>query len=86
MAFAILARGRCACPYNVGSDEAMSIRELAETVRDVLRPNAQVVVMGSNGTSPSVYVPNIGRAASELGLGVVMGIREAVELSSPRGV
>ena len=81
--FAILERGESGRPYNVGSDRAVSIRELAETVRRVLGSNSEIVVKGTpvSGAKPSVYVPSIERARMELGLEVKVGLEKAIEFS-----
>ena len=80
--FAILERGEAGRPYNVGSDVAVSILELAETVRRVLGAKNDIVVKGApQGGPPSVYVPEIGRAREELGLDVRIGLEEAIRRS-----
>ena len=78
--FAILERGENGRPYNVGSDHALSIRELAETVRAVLGSKSEIVVKGKPdaGASPSVYVPIIDRAVCELNLEVKVGLGKAI--------
>ena len=81
--FAILERGENGRPYNVGSDRAVSIRELAETVRAALGSNSEIVVKGTPvpGAKPSVYVPNIDRARNELGLKVKVALEDSIRLS-----
>ena len=81
--FAILGRGESGRPYNVGSDRAVSIRELAETVRAVLGSKSEIVVKGMPvpGAKPSVYVPNIDRAHNELGLEVKVALEDSIRLS-----
>lgn len=81
--FAILERGEAGRPYNVGSDRAVSIRELAETVRDVLGSKSEIIVKGTPKTDekPQVYVPSIERACSELGLEVKVSLEEAIRFS-----
>ena len=81
--FAILERGENGRPYNVGSDRAVSIRELAETVRTVLGSKSEIVVKGAPvpGAKPSVYVPNIDRARNELGLEVKVALEDSIRLS-----
>lgn len=81
--FAILERGESGRPYNVGSDRAVSIRELAETVRDVLGSKSEIVVKGTPkaGERPSVYVPSIDRARRELGLDVKIALEDAIRFS-----
>ena len=86
--FAILERGESGRPYNVGSDRAVSIRELAETVRRVLGSDSDIIVKGSPepGAKPSTYVPVIERAVGELGLNVNVGLEKAIAGSSARQV
>lgn len=81
--FAILQRGESGRPYNVGSDHAVSIRELAETVRDAMGSKSEIVVKGTPkvGEEPSVYVPSIERARSELGLEVKVSLEDAIRFS-----
>ena len=81
--FAILERGENGRPYNVGSDRAVSIRELAGTVRAVLDSKSEIVVKGTpdTGAKPSVYVPNIERARNELGLEVKVALEDSIRLS-----
>ena len=77
--FKILACGKSGRPYNVGSDNAISIRELAEMVcRGVGRHN-EIIVKGQPADSPpSVYVPDITRARKELALDVNVHLEEAI--------
>ncbi len=81
--FAILERGENGRPYNVGSDHAVSIRELAETVRDAMGSKSEIVVKGKSvtGARPSVYAPSIDRARNELRLGVKVGLEDAIRYS-----
>ena len=81
--FAILQRGESGRPYNVGSDHAVSIRELAETVRKVMGSNSDIIVEGAPkvGEEPSVYVPSIERTRSELGLEVKVSLEDAIKFS-----
>jgi dTDP-glucose 4,6-dehydratase len=81
--FAVLQRGESGRPYNVGSDHAVSIRELAETVRDAMGSKSEIVVKGKSvtGARPSVYAPSIDRARNELRLGVKVGLEDAIRYS-----
>ena len=84
----ILEKGASGCVYNVGSDRAVSIRELAETVRRVLGSPAPVVVKGRRpepGVPPAVYVPCVDRARRDLGLSVSVGLEEAIRRSAEAG-
>ena len=84
--FAILERGESGRPYNVGSDHALSILELAERVRRVLGTRNEIIVKGrpEPGAKPSVCVPEIGRAQGELGLSVSVSLDEAIRRTVAR--
>ena len=63
----LLIKGRSGESYNVGSDEQLSIKELALKVRDLLAPNSEVTFMKETGLVNSnigSYVPSIARARS----------------------
>ena len=78
--FAILDRGEPGRPYNVGSDKALSIRELAASVRSILGVKNEIVVKGKPDSAklPSVYVPVIERAKYELGLELKTSIESSI--------
>ena len=85
--FAILERSESGRPYNVGSDHAVFIRELAEIVRRTLGSRSEIIVKGvpDSGERPSAYVPDIGRARKELGLRVNVSLEEAIRNSVKYG-
>src|SRR6185312_2419569 len=66
----ILVRGVSCRPYNVGSDRAVSISDVARVVAEVVPPSVEVT--RTKEPRPSVpserYVPDTSRARSELGL------------------
>lgn len=73
--------------YNVGSDQAISIRDLAHLVRDVLSPGKPVRVLGEPAYSVgnavrSLYVPDISKARNALGLDVWTPLEEAIRRTS----
>jgi dTDP-glucose 4,6-dehydratase len=82
--FAILERGESGSPYNVGSGHAVSIRELAETVRGVLGADVDVAVSEEpvRNARASVYVPVVERAKTELALEVRTPLEDAIRLSA----
>ena len=82
--FAVLDRGVSGRPYNVGSPEGLSIRDLAERVRAALGAKKDIRVLGVPvpGALPSVYVPDVSRAIRELGLRVTVDFADAVRRSS----
>ena len=74
----ILLRGKSCRPYNVGSEESLSIMEVAERVAKGFEPAAIVERCGIPDLQRSVerYVPSVERAKSELEL------RQLVDLQS----
>jgi dTDP-glucose 4,6-dehydratase len=77
----ILFRGQPGRAYNVGSDSATTILDLARNVRDVVSPRAEVKVAAQPvpGRPPERYVPSVARARSELGLEVRVTLPDAVK-------
>ena len=76
----ILLRGEFGRAYNVGSDEAISILDLAHLVRSSAGTQNEIVVRGKTveGVPPAQYVPSIERARCELGLDMRCALPEAV--------
>ena len=72
----ILLNGQAGRPYNVGSETAVSIRELADRVATVAaterpergQPDVLVARQPQQGVPSDRYVPDCGRARTELGL------------------
>lgn len=63
----LLIRGQSGTSYNVGSDDALSIKELAYAIRDLLAPNTPIKVMQATKCINQIgisYVPSISRARS----------------------
>ena len=83
----ILVRGRAGQAYNVGSENAVSIRELAEMVAGAFEPRPAVEVAGqpASGAHAVRYVPATGKARDELEtqewVGLSEGLRKTVEWS-----
>jgi dTDP-glucose 4,6-dehydratase len=78
--FAMLRNGRPGEAYNVGSDQAISIYELAQTVSRLLAPGKQVRLMGKpqNDSLRSRYIPCTDKASKELGLQVSVSLEQAI--------
>lgn len=76
----LLERGAPGQAYNVGSDESISVGDLAHLVRDLVSPNKPVRVLGNRNQhlSLDVYVPDITKAREELGLQVGIRLRRAI--------
>lgn len=77
----LLVRGESGTIYNVGSDRAVAIAELARLVAEVVAPRAEVTIAREPipGAPPARYVPSIERARSSLGLDVWIDLRSAIE-------
>ena len=82
----ILLRGEAGRAYNVGSEEAVSIRQLADRVADVAaaiwpdrgRPEIVIAKQPQPGQPAERYIPSCGRARSELGLKPATSLDEAI--------
>jgi dTDP-glucose 4,6-dehydratase len=77
----LLAVGKPAYPYNVGSDQAISIAELAESVKDLLAPEktCQIQLQRDVDAPRHRYVPAIDRSRNELKLDAWTPLRQAIE-------
>lgn len=66
----ILLKGKIVRPYNVGSDEAISIASLAAKVASCFDPVPPIYIAKTTDRTilPERYVPDISRARHELGL------------------
>ena len=76
----ILLNGRPGRAYNVGSERAVSIAELAGLVAATISPGAEVRIarLPKPGRPPARYVPNTARARTELGLGENVSLEDAL--------
>jgi dTDP-glucose 4,6-dehydratase len=75
----VMLRGRPGWAYNVGSEEAISIGNLARLVADTVRPNTPVEVLEAPTGAPAAqYVPSTERARRDLGLQVWTTLAEAI--------
>jgi len=76
----LLLEGASGRAYNVGSDAAVTIGDLARLVARTVSPSAEVRVLGErDGLPPRRYVPAIDRARAELGLAPVIQLQDAIE-------
>lgn len=77
---ALLYAGRAGQAYNVGSDQAISMAELATLVRDVLAPDKSVRILGqaTGSATRNRYVPSIHKAQQDLGLTLHVALGEAI--------
>jgi len=89
----LLRQGKAGQAYNVGSDAAITIGELAYLVRDILAPHKPVSISAravGDGSFRNRYVPSIDKARTELGLQLqhplMEAIQEAARHACPGGV
>lgn len=77
----LLARGRAARAYHVGSEAAISVADLARTVARVLRIEAgvQIAREPARGAAAQRYVPATVRTRDELGLAETFTLEESIE-------
>ncbi|MCF7363428.1 NAD(P)-dependent oxidoreductase [Vibrio diazotrophicus] len=73
--FTILIKGTDKAVYNVGSDEKISILDLAKKISN---DEIAVSVSGETGIGISRYVPDISKAKSELGLDVYTSVDNSI--------
>jgi len=75
----LLFRGHPGRAYNIGSDEPVSIAELARLIASKAPDRPAVRILGTaSETLPERYVPDISRARNELGLEIQIALPEAV--------
>ncbi len=75
----ILFRGAPGEIYNVGSDEEVTIRELAERIASTREPPAPVrIATPASAGLAERYVPSIEKARTTLGLAPVVPLQEAI--------
>jgi len=79
----ILENGEPGDDFNVGSEEEISIGDLAVLVRDCVNPNLEIEIRGHNnvsvGNPPNhYYVPDIKKAKMKLGVKQTMLLQESI--------
>lgn len=75
----MLIRGESGATYNVGSEEAVSIAELAHRVHRILGgTGVDILGQPDPGWNPGRYVPSTARIARDLGLRATVDLDEAI--------
>jgi nucleoside-diphosphate-sugar epimerase len=76
----ILLRGTALRPYNVGSGAALTIHELARVVAQTVGPGLTIEVAqpSTAGMPAERYVPDVTRAADELGLRPIVTLADGI--------
>jgi dTDP-glucose 4,6-dehydratase len=79
----VLLNGREGRAYNVGSERALSIAQIAEKVAGAFSPRPEIRIAKSavEGAVPSRYVPSTQRARTELGVVETVTLEDAIALT-----
>jgi dTDP-glucose 4,6-dehydratase len=76
----ILIKGKNNEAYNVGSDKAISILELAELIKENSKDKSIIISKkGKFQKTPERYVPSIEKAKHDLGLNITIDLPEAIQ-------
>ena len=82
---ALLREGRAGEAYNVGSEEAVSIRELAEIIAARTEPPLKIEIKGvPAGGKAQRYLPSTEKIRKELNLPVPRSLQESLDILAPR--
>ena len=77
------ARGAAGRAYNVGSEQAVTLRQLAEMIAGEFGlAEVKVLQTPQSGQLPHRYVPSTARARGELGLSETINLRETIRRSA----
>jgi nucleoside-diphosphate-sugar epimerase len=74
----ILLKGTPCRSYNVGSEEGVSVGDLARTVAQISGTTVDIARQAAPNSPVERYVPSVSRAREELGLSVRIGLEEAI--------
>ena len=74
----LLLKGERGRAYNVGSDQAVSIAELAREIGNLANLPVEILGCPNPSTPPAHYVPAVTRARMELGLIPTVGRQDAI--------
>jgi dTDP-glucose 4,6-dehydratase len=76
----ILFKGKSCYPYNVGSDEDLTIADLAEVVSSIFKPKVEVIIAKEPIPNKPAerYVPSVERAFSDLQLKPLISLQDSI--------
>lgn len=76
----LLENGVAGQAYNVGSDQAITISELANLIRNLLAPGkpVRVACASTSQNFRNRYIPSITKARNELGLNISYELKDAI--------
>lgn len=75
----ILVFGKALRPYNVGSEEEISIAELANKIGTACGVSVEIKTPRKEGAIPARYVPSTRRAREELGLKIGVSLEDSIK-------
>ena len=76
----MLLRGRAGRPYNLGSDQSVSLADLAKAIAAAWGVSSVIAIRDQQATDAAkLYVPAISRAQIELDLKVSIGLTQALD-------
>ena len=77
--WSILLKGEINSPYNVGSDEAISIKQLAEKISNISNPKVSVKILGLpvQYENVDIYCPNIAKICT-INAHVIIQLSESI--------
>jgi len=81
----LVNKGRSREAYNVGSDQALSILDLAKLVKSTLSSDVAIEVRDKSNGDISIrnkYIPNIDKISKELGVKINVPLMEAIQLTA----
>lgn len=80
----LLVLGQSGRAYNVGSDQTVTIAELARRVTETLSPNKPIVVEGKDDPKGgrNRYIPSIANARADCGVEVWTNLEDAIALTA----
>lgn len=81
----LLFKGKAGTAYNIGSDQSITLLDLACLIRDVLSPKKEVKRLHETSADNSVrprYVPDITRMRSEFNISAFCQLETAIRLSA----
>lgn len=76
--FNILVNAQNGCNYNLGSDEGVSLEELALTIKDKIDSSIEIQILKMNENN-NVFLPNLDFIKKELGVSIKVGFNKAIE-------
>jgi dTDP-glucose 4,6-dehydratase len=78
---AILINGRSGEAYNVGSDQPITIKELANKIREKICPEKKILILNNeiNINNRNRYIPSIVKIQNELNMKIKYNLEESIQ-------